>query len=177
MSDETPANIEFFRPPKKAQVLLHARRGIWNPTEETLHPARYARLYRLGHQTLQDEENLSSPWWSDYQAVQALRRFASTNTVSLTVAGRIFNAQAPEFGPADTLYTISLAVPIRTLRGLGRDIRSAGKIYAPPRTVTQTYVPGLRDPQRKCLSAIGRTVIESWEKSPVERGAMTIYGE
>jgi len=169
--------MDCFQPQRRAETLRHAAKGILNPTEEDLSPERYARLYRLGHSTLPEATNLSSPWWSDYQAVQALRRFAETNSVSLTISGRIGNAQAPEFGPADLLYTIQLALPVRTLRGLGRPVMSGGRIFAPPREITQTYVPGLRDWTTKGLSKTGRKVIAAWQRQPLPKGAITLYGE
>lgn len=173
----TPANIDCFRPPRRAETLRYAAMGILNPAEEDLSPVRYARLYRLGHSSLPDAANISSPWWSDFQAVQALRRFAEMNSVSMTISSRIGNAQAPEFGPADILYTIDLALPVRTLRGLGRPIESGGRLYAPPREITQTYVPGLRDWSTKGLSATGRRVIASWRREVLPKGTITLYGE
>ena len=156
------ANIAFFREPLFSQTLAYAREGIWNPTEEDLSPVRHARLYRVGHSIhrdpnikdsrLIDEMNLSSPWWSDYQAIQGIRHFAERNSISMTIASRINNAQTPDFGLADLLYTIDLALPVRTLRGLGRDMKSGGRTYRPSPLITQTYVPGLGDWKTKTLT-------------------------
>jgi hypothetical protein len=173
----SPVNMTFFVEPQIAQQYRYARQGILNPSVEDLHPDRYAYLYRFGHSSLSDEENLSSPWWSDYQSLAAIKSFAERNQVSTRVASRIFNAQAPRFGLADILYKARLGATVRVFRGLGRPIESEGRMYFPPNSITQTFIPGLRDWPGKSLSALGKKVIASYAREKIGPGFISLHGE
>jgi hypothetical protein len=173
-----PANASLFVESELPKQIAYARNGILNPSVETLSNQRYAHLYRLGHSSLSDEENLSSPWWSDFQSYIALKAFAETNSISLTISSRVHNAQTPEFGPADVLYKAALAAPLMVLQGLGRPVMAAdGRIYSPPHAVTQTFVPGLRAWPNKIRSKIWRDAFLSYTKQPVGKGMISLYGE
>jgi len=112
MGNQIASNAELFVEPQRSMQFALARKGILNPGVETLTPVRHPHLYRLGHSTLSDDENLSSPWWTDYENFITLKHFAARNSISLTISSRIQNAQTPEFGPANVVYKAKLAAPL-----------------------------------------------------------------
>lgn len=178
MGSQAASNAELFIEPQRSVQFALARKGILNPSVETLTPGRHLHLYRLGHSTLSDDENLSSPWWTDYENFITLKHFAARNSISLTISSRVQNAQTPEFGPANVVYKATLATSLMVFQGLGRPmLGSDGRIYAPPHAVTQTFVPGLREWPRKCLSGIGRKAFSSFSTEPVVKGMISLYGE
>lgn len=178
MVNQAPCNADLFVEPHRSAQYALARRGILNPSVETLTPVRHLHLYRLGHSTLSDDENLSSPWWTDYENFITLKAFAERNSMSLTISSRVQNAQTPEFGPANVVYKARLAAPLMAFQGLGRPVlASDGRIYAPPQMVTQTFVPGLRSWPQKCLSDIGKRAFSSFTTDPVVKGMISLYGE
>ena len=169
-------NASFFVEPELSRQNKIARGGIVNPSVETLSPDRHRSLFRLGHSKFTDEQNLCSPWWTDYENFVALKSFAQRNSISLTVTSRVHNAQAPEFGPADTLYRIMLKAPILAFQGSGRPIVTDNRIYAPS-TVTQTFVPGLGLGRQGPRSPMWHEMFSSFERTTVEKGLITLYGE
>jgi hypothetical protein len=178
MRDQHAINAELFVEPNRSKQFAMARMGIMNPSVETLSPTRHLHLYRLGHSTLSDEENLSSPWWSDYESFVTLKHFATRNSISLTISSRIKNAQTPEFGPANVVYKARLAAPLMVFQGLGRPMQGGdGRLYAPGLAVTQTFVPGLRAWPQKQLSGIGKQAFSSFCREPVAKGMISLYGE
>lgn len=172
-----PANMSFFIEPELSKHARFAKQGMLNPSIEDLHPDRYAFMYRLGHSSLQDEENLSSPWWTDYQSFISIKNFASRNQISLKISSRVKNAVAPAFGPSDLLFKALLGTMIRTFRGLGRPIESDGRMYFPPNSITQTFIPGLRNWPQKSLSEIGRKVFPTYTKEKLGPGFISLHGE
>lgn len=178
VSNGYPVNAAMFAEPERSRQFSFARKGILNPSVETLHPARNAYLYRLGHSQLADDENLSSPWWIDYQNFIALKTFAQANSVSLTVSSRIHSAQAPQFGPADVLYKAVLAAPILVFQGSGRPIMGDDdRVYFPPGAVTQTFVPGLRAWPAKGRSSLWYAAFTSFSTEKLGPGLISLYGE
>jgi|SRR5271168_2295345 len=178
MGNQIASNAELFVEPQRSMQFALARKGILNPGVETLTPVRHPHLYRLGHSTLSDDENLSSPWWTDYENFITLKHFAARNSISLTISSRIQNAQTPEFGPANVVYKAKLAAPLMVFQGLGRPmLASDGRTYAPPHTVTQTFVPGLGAWPMKGLSDIGRRAFSSFSTEPVVKGMISLYSE
>lgn len=169
--------MSFFTEPQLAKQYRFARQGILNPSMEDLHPDRYAYLYRFGHSSLFDDENLSSPWWSDFQSFTSIKSFAERNQISTRVASRVNNAQAPAFGPADIFFRAKLGAMVRVFRGIGRPIESEGRMYFPPNSITQTFIPGLRDWPRRSLSELGRKAIHSYAKEKIGPGFISLHGE
>jgi hypothetical protein len=178
LASDKPANAFLFAPPELEKQLKFASAGMLSPSVETLSPQRYASLYRLGHSNLSDDENLSSPWWSDFQSFNALRKYAETNSISLTMASRIHNAQTAEFGPADTLFKVSLHGPVMVFQGLGRPMMGLdNRIYSPPHAVTQTFIPGLRDWPRRARSKLWSEIFRSYSSEMVPKGLISLYGD
>jgi hypothetical protein len=173
----SPVNVSFFAEPQLTKQYRFARQGILNPSTEDLHPDRYAYLYRFGYSDKSDDENLSSPWWSDFQSFISIKLFAERNQISTRISSRIYNAQAPFFGPADTIYRAKLGAMVRAFRGVGRPIESFGRMYFPPSSVTQTFIPGLRDWPHKSLSALGKKVLVSYSKEEIGPGCISLNGE
>lgn len=172
-----PINMSFFVDPEVTRQQAFARRGIMNPFIEDLHPDRHTFLYRPGHSSLSDDENLSSPWWMDFQNFIAIKLFTTHNRVSLTISSRVNNAAAPAFGPANLLFRAKLGVLVRTFRGLGRPITSDGRMYFPPNSITQTFIPGLRNWPQKTLGEAGRKIFPSYTKETIGPGFISIHGE
>jgi len=181
-------NESYFLEPEVSRQRKFAGMGILNPTREDFHPSKNARIYRFGHSGLTDEENLSSPWWMDFQNFVTIRGFAETNQTSLTIANRIHNAVDHSFGPADVLITAELQAPLRVFQGLGRPIAGepiekdgkivrAGLMFFPPRTVTQTFIPGLRNWKDRTRSEIGKAAFRNFKKEAITSGAISLYGE
>lgn len=177
MESRRPANLAEFEGAALATTLAAAKRGIRSPTPVDLDPSQYAKLYRLGHSTLSDELNLTSPWWSDYQAYRTMTQFAETNRITLTKAGRIGNAMTPEFGPADTLFTIWIKAPLRALQGVALPQTYHGWTFGGLWQVTQTFVPGLRGSFSGTRSSAARAIIGMYSTTPLETNLFTLYGE
>ena len=124
-------NASFFVEPERSRQIRYAKQGLLSPEEDKLRPG--LMLYRVGHSSLSEEENFSSPWWMDYEAYIKIKKFAETNHTSLTVSHRVQNAVAHRFGGSNILYKVQLRATLRAFIGAGRPIESDGR-YSGRRT-------------------------------------------
>ena len=145
---DVASNLEFFSGPMRATQLSEAMKGIMNPTEKLIHPSKYKYLYRIGHSTnensAQKDRNFTSPWWLDWDAYNTVLRYQTNNSISLTLASRVMNAQTTDHGVADRLIKVELLKPVLAFVGVGKMMKdSKGRSYAPSTSYSQMFIPGL----------------------------------
>jgi hypothetical protein len=123
--------------------------GILMPEPTRLPPGSY--YYRFASSTSGRSAQLGGGWWIDFEAFNAIEKFAQRNGYRLKDAARLMLALPYSWTKVDVLIKALLRFPLRAYTGLGKPAQSPmggadkGTMWIPTQhvKVRQLYIPGL----------------------------------
>jgi hypothetical protein len=125
--------------------------GMMHIVRVTLFPDM--RIYRFASAGVPDDRLYGAPWWIGFSPQDTLMRLARVEARSLRDVARQCLAVPPEWGNAmNLLVCASVVQPLAAWSGTPRTARTRerkgpqyGEAWRPDRSITQLYIPGLRE--------------------------------
>ena len=120
------------------------------------------KIYKIGHRTvkgrtLSNDEVLTSPWWIAEADFEEISRRASASGSALSDVWRQHGAIARQWGgscdlvvKAKIVGSLTAFIGPGTIQDMRKDDETASPsddqpLWVPPPTITQVFIPGLRD--------------------------------
>jgi hypothetical protein len=144
-------NADFMADQRKYAEGFPDVGGMMHVVPVTLPP--HIQLYRFASSGTPDVYLYATCWWFGVSAHQALFQLAGPNRSNLRRTARERLAVPPEWGNAmDLLVCAHVLQPLsawsgtpRTARSRDESTRQYGAPWKPDRSITQLFVPGLRE--------------------------------
>jgi hypothetical protein len=168
----------FFDPKFKKELFANPRglaAGMWKISEEKIKAGH--RYYRFGDSNKSGSQNLSSPWWIDYETYKGIVLWGRDAGISDGYMGRLKLAIGYQNGSCDLVVSVTFATRLRAYTGPGRVIfgdpnekgetAKNGMIWAPPQDVKQYFIPGMWDVELRAAVQRSPTIESALTATPV----------
>ena len=132
-------------------------------------------LYRFASGKDPMDTQISSPWWFTEAEYLKLQNYFRLNPQNIGFIARTQGAVKYGWSDMDMLVKARIIYPINGFVGPGnwvleRTAANSTITFQPPTDLFQLYLPNIREPQVKQLSAEGKKAIQFCQATPISSG-------